>query len=88
MVGAGVTGGSVATIGASEMGARLGNPEGLKLGLSLGTSLPTVGDSVDSVGSTTIIVGVTVGKSVAVVGLAVDSGANGQNCRSGGPRSF
>jgi hypothetical protein len=95
--------------GATDSIARLGNPEGVRLGLSLGISLPDevppVGTMLGrSLGSDVFVAppdGVTVGKGVAedvgllvgvavvtIVGLGVDSGATGQNSRSGGPRSL
>jgi hypothetical protein len=66
------TGGSVEGItGATDTVAWLGNPEGLRLGLSLGNSLPKVGGEVPSEGT---ILGISLGNGVFVApvdGVAV-----------------
>jgi hypothetical protein len=68
-------GGSVAGItGESDSGGRLGNPEGLRLGLSLGNSLPGARDDVPAGGA---ILGISLGNGVIVVpadGVAVGKG--------------
>ena len=97
-VGGSVTGGSVGgsvtgavvVIGGSVTGAMVGKLEGLKLGESLGTSLSTAGATVGvrlgmSLGTGVVVApgdGAMVGDGVVV------SGANGQYCLSGGPRSL